>query len=139
MERQRRRLGQWLTQEHETEARLNELQQREEWLDVKSAIIKQDIIHDATLQKDQATTKKANQERWSRIKNEYEQRDCNQRNAEGMTCVTAAMQIYAAWRSGAMKQEPVNMTYKGIRHGHFSSEGRRPLTWALTWQPMLDC
>ena len=95
MERQRCRFDQWLTQDQETEARLNEQQQREEWLDIKTAIIKQDSVHDATLQKDQIATKKANQERWSRIKNEYEQRDCNQRNAEGMTDVAAAMQIYA--------------------------------------------
>ena len=89
-------------------------------MNVKSAIIKQDIIHDATLQKDQTATKKANQERWSRIKNEYEQRDCNQRNAEGMTGVTAEMHMYMAWKSGSMKQEPVNMTYKRIRYGHSS-------------------
>ena len=70
MERQRRRLGQWLTQEQQTEARLNEQQRREERLGVKSAIMEQDIIHDATVQKAQAATRKANQERWSRINNE---------------------------------------------------------------------
>jgi hypothetical protein len=37
-----------------------------------------------------------------------------------MTDVTAAMHMYVAWKSGSTKQEPVNMTYKRIRHGHFS-------------------
>ena len=100
MERQRHRLGQWLTQEQETEARLNEQQQREEWLGVKSANMKQDIIHAATVQKAQAATRKANQERWSRIKNVCEQRDCDQKNAGKMTVVTTAMDTYVARRKG---------------------------------------
>ena len=63
-ERQRRRLGQWSTQEQETEVGLNDQKQREEWLGVQSAELEQDIVHDATVQRAQA----ANQERWSRIR-----------------------------------------------------------------------
>ena len=35
---------------------------------------------------------------------------------------------------------PVVGAAKAPGHWHScSAEGRRPLTWALTWQPMLDC
>ena len=105
MERQRRRLGQWSTQEQETEAMLNEQQQREEWLGVRSAELEQDDIHDATVQTAQVATRKANQERWSRIKNVCKQRDCVQKNAGGMTDVTAAMHMYVAWKSGSIAKQ----------------------------------
>jgi hypothetical protein len=72
--------------------------------------MKQDTIHDAALQKDQTAAKKANQERWSRIKNEYEQRDCNRRNAGEMTGVTAAMRMHVAWENGSMEAQRLDQT-----------------------------
>ena len=79
-------------------------------------------MHDATVQKDQAATRKANQERWSRIKNGYEQRDCDQKNAGKMTVVTTAMDTHVARRNGSTKREPVDIAFRPAKEAQHSEQ-----------------